>query len=126
MIFYIPDPVYAAITIPLDFPGTGPDATLPMLTALRISAVVLSGLMWVADQSGATAYHPNGRILDASFNLPVSYSPPVTGVRSLDILSFDATERDGFARCVARVRTNFTCVLITFSSQCSRCRAATG
>ena len=35
-------------------------------------------------------------------------------VRSLEILSFDATERDGFARCVARVRANFTCVLINF------------
>lgn len=87
LITYIPDAVYAAINVPLDFPPNGPDPSLPMLTALRISAIVVSGLMWVADQSGATAYHSNGTILDASFNLTVSYTPPTTGVRSLNILN---------------------------------------
>jgi hypothetical protein len=87
LVNFIPDPVYAAISIPLDFPDHGPDQSLPMLTALRMSGVVLTGLMWVADVSGATDYHSNTTILDASFNLTIFYSPPSTGVRSFNILN---------------------------------------
>jgi hypothetical protein len=103
---YIPDPVYAAVTVPLDFPPSGPDAALPMLTAVRMSAIVLSGLMWVADQSGATAYHSNGTILDASFNMTVSYSPPTTGIRSLNILNM--TIASGLVDCRCWLTANAT------------------
>jgi hypothetical protein len=103
---YIPDPVYSAVTVPLDFPPSGPDVGLPMLTAVRISAIVLSGLMWVADQSGATAYHTNGTILDASFNTTVSYSPPATGIRSLNILNM--TIASGLVDCRCWLTANST------------------
>jgi hypothetical protein len=106
LVAYVPDPTYAAIAIPLDFPPNGPDDTLPMLTATRISAVVVSGLMWVADQSGATLFHTNGTILDASFNLTVSYTPPTTGVRSLNILNM--TIDSGLFDCRCWLTANST------------------
>jgi hypothetical protein len=106
LVTYIPDPLYAAVLIPLDFPSSGPDPSLPMLTAVRASAVVISGLMWVADQNGVTAYHSNGTILDASFNLTISYTPPTTGVRSLNILNM--TISSGLFDCRCWLTANST------------------
>jgi hypothetical protein len=101
---YLPDPSYAAITIPLDFPSSAPDTTLHMLTAVRLSAILVSGLMWVADQSGSTTYRNNGTILDASFNVTVSYSPPSTGIRSLNILNM--TIAGGLVSCTCWLTAN--------------------
>jgi hypothetical protein len=106
LVTYIPDPLYAAILIPLDFPSSGPDPSLPLLTAVRVSAIVISGLMWVADQNGVTAYHSNTTILDASFNLTVSYTPPTTGVRSLNILNM--TIASGLFDCRCWLTANST------------------